>query len=1101
MATRLHRMSFSPAENLGSHHTMEINPPYSDLQRKDQHGVMGFLGGLPSLPGGNAQPLHQPQAVQHPLAAPPPPGGQPAGPAGELQQQQEHLQFQQQLLQLKQEQQVQQQLLLQHYQRQQQQLAQQHEKQLQERIKEYLEHQRQVQEEHKLERERIEKDRQLDQLRKKDKHEQSAVASSEVKQRLQEFVLNKKQREAAANNANTSPPNFRNWSRQRSSLDQASPPSTSAVSPQCRHLLLGKYDDDFPLRKTASEPNLKVRSVLKQKVIERRSSPLLRRKDKGPIPLKRRPLTIDGGGSKPDSLEGSPPNGSLSLHSSLHSSNGSTPIQEEPGTSPYHPLGGQGSSSDLALYSSPSMPNISLGRPPVATSSADGKILNSVSEAQVRAMAAARLGMPLTSHVLHSSLPFCSPLPVIDGEFTPPTSPGYVQQQMKGLEQSPSGPGHVLQVMYAPPPGTVITDAQVAQARLHRTIHRPLGRTQSAPLPLGHPMLQPQGMLLNAQLYEQQQQQHNLLKQHIRQTVLTRAGSKSQVVEHVEEETEAAVAQEMKDQPEVIDLTDSRKGSSSSASSSTAASEPQPPPPTSAALLQLQQRHRDLINRHSLHLGAGAEGSAFTRHQHGARPLSRALSSPLVSLSPPGGGGSSPQHQSELGSPPPPHGSPPHHRGGLTTALAYDSLMLKHQCICGDYSSHPEHGGRLQSIWARLQETGLVSRCERIRSRKATLEEIQSCHDEGYAFMFGTNPLNRQKLEMSKLELPIKSFVMLPCGGIGVDSDTTWNELHTASAARMAAGCVIELALKVAMGEAKNGFAMVRPPGHHAEFKQAMGFCFFNSVAIAAKQLRQKLKVEKILIVDWDVHHGNGLQQIFYDDPHVLYISLHRHDDGNFFPGTGDPQEVGIDDGTGFNINIAWSGALNPPMGDAEYVAAFRTIVMPIARDFDPEIVLVAAGFDAAAGHPPPLGGYQISPACFAYMTKQLMTLAKGKVVLALEGGYDLPSICDCSQECVAALLGDECTPLREEEVTRQPCAAAVQLLQKTAAIQAPHWPCIKKWAPTMGSSLLDAQQKEKEEVETVTALASLSMAAQMHGGPKSDPPQEDEPMEEDQEK
>lgn len=394
-----------------------------------------------------------------------------------------------------------------------------------------------------------------------------------------------------------------------------------------------------------------------------------------------------------------------------------------------------------------------------------------------------------------------------------------------------------------------------------------------------------------------------------------------------------------------------------------------------------------------------------------------------------------------------------------------------------------------------------MSRCERIRSRKATLEEIQSCHDEGYAFMFGTNPLNRQKLEMSKLELPIKSFVMLPCGGIGVDSDTTWNELHTASAARMAAGCVIELALKVAMGEAKNGFAMVRPPGHHAEFKQAMGFCFFNSVAIAAKQLRQKLKVEKILIVDWDVHHGNGLQQIFYDDPHVLYISLHRHDDGNFFPGTGDPQEVGIDDGTGFNINIAWSGALNPPMGDAEYVAAFRTIVMPIARDFDPEIVLVAAGFDAAAGHPPPLGGYQISPACFAYMTKQLMTLAKGKVVLALEGGYDLPSICDCSQECVAALLGDECTPLREEEVTRQPCAAAVQLLQKTAAIQAPHWPCIKKWAPTMGSSLLDAQQKEKEEVETVTALASLSMAAQMHGGPKSDPPQEDEPMEEDQEK
>ncbi|KAH8042399.1 hypothetical protein HPB51_022723 [Rhipicephalus microplus] len=280
--------------------------------------------------------------------------------------------------------------------------------------------------------------------------------------------------------------------------------------------------------------------------------------------------------------------------------------KREPGTSPYHPLN-QGGNSDLALYSSPSMPNISLGRPPVATSTADGKILNSVSEAQVRAMAAARLGMPLTSHVLHSSLPFCSPLPVIDGEFTPPTSPGYIQQQMKGLEQSPGAPGHVLQVMYAPPPGTVITDAQVAQARLHRTIHRPLGRTQSAPLPLGHPMLQPQGVLLNAQLFEQQQQ-HNLLKQHIRQTVLTRAGSKSQVVEHVEEETEAAVAQEMKDQPEVIDLTDSRKGSSASAA------EGAPPPHTSGTtLLQLQQRQRDLLNRHSLHLGAGMEGKQHNR--------------------------------------------------------------------------------------------------------------------------------------------------------------------------------------------------------------------------------------------------------------------------------------------------------------------------------------------------------------------------------------------------------------------------------------------------------------------------------------------------------
>ena len=228
---------------------------------------------------------------------------------------------------------------------------------------------------------------------------------------------------------------------------------------------------------------------------------------------------------------------------------------------------------------------------------------------------------------------------------------------------------------------------------------------------------------------------------------------------------------------------------------------------------------------------------------------------------------------------------------------------------------------------------------------------------------------------------------MLPCGGIGVDSDTTWNELHTASAARTAAGCVTELALKVASGEIRNGFAIVRPPGHHAEVQQAMGFCFFNSISIAVKQVMARVGVERVLIVDWDVHHGNGIQQIFYEDPHVLYISLHRHDDGNFFPGTGDPNEVGSEDGIGFNVNIAWSGGLNPPLGDAEYLAAFRSVVMPIARDFDPELVMVAAGFDAASGHPPQLGGYKVTPACFAWMTKQLMSLANGKLVLALEGG------------------------------------------------------------------------------------------------------------------
>uniref|UniRef100_A0A8C9W744 histone deacetylase n=1 Tax=Scleropages formosus TaxID=113540 RepID=A0A8C9W744_SCLFO len=377
-------------------------------------------------------------------------------------------------------------------------------------------------------------------------------------------------------------------------------------------------------------------------------------------------------------------------------------------------------------------------------------------------------------------------------------------------------------------------------------------------------------------------------------------------------------------------------------------------------------------------------------------------------------------------------------------SLVYDSQMLKHQCTCGDNSSHPEHAGRIQSIWSRLQERGLRSQCEVcVRGRKATLEELQSVHTERHVLLYGTNPLNRLKLDSRKLTgiLSQRMFVMLPCGGVGVDNDTIWNEMHTSTASRMAAGSVTELAFKVAKGELKNGFAVVRPPGHHADPSNPMGFCFFNSVAIAAKQLQQKLSVSKILIVDWDVHHGNGTQEVFYNDPSVLYISLHRYDDGNFFPGSGSPNEVGSGAGEGFNVNVAWTGGLDPPMGDAEYLAAFRTVVMPIAQEFSPDVVLVSSGFDAANGHPAPLGGYKVSAKCFGFLTRQLMRLAGGRVVLALEGGHDLTAICDASEACVGALLGLEAEPLSEEELQREPCPNGERSLQRVLQVHSEYLP------------------------------------------------------------
>ncbi|XP_013889955.1 histone deacetylase 7 [Austrofundulus limnaeus] len=493
---------------------------------------------------------------------------------------------------------------------------------------------------------------------------------------------------------------------------------------------------------------------------------------------------------------------------------------------------------------------------------------------------------------------------------------------------------------------------------------------------------------------------------------------------------------------------------------------------------QLQELHQHMKNLAVPVLRSGG-GVACGLGVH--RPLSRTQSSPAsTSLTLP---------EKTLSLAPQDPSSKPR----FTTGLVYDSQMLKHQCTCGDNSSHPEHAGRIQSIWSRLQERGLRGQCESIRGRKATLEELQSVHTERHVLLYGTNPLNRLKLDNRKLAgiLSQRMFVMLPCGGVGVDNDTIWNESHTSTASRMAAGSVVELSFRVAKGELKNGFAVVRPPGHHADPSNPMGFCYFNSVAIAAKQLQQKLSVSKVLIVDWDVHHGNGTQEVFYCDPNVLYISLHRYDNGNFFPGSGSPAEVGSGAGKGFNVNVAWTGGLDPPMGDAEYIAAFRSVVMPIAQEFSPDVVLVSAGFDAAEGNPAPLGGYKVSAKCFGFLTRQLMSLAGGRLVLSLEGGHDLTAICDASEACVSALLGIQ-DKMPEDVLLQKPNANAVRSLQTVIQIQSQYWQNLKDYSGTVGLSYLAAQSKDCEETDAVNALASLSVGIMPN---KSVP---DEPMDHD---
>jgi len=298
-----------------------------------------------------------------------------------------------------------------------------------------------------------------------------------------------------------------------------------------------------------------------------------------------------------------------------------------------------------------------------------------------------------------------------------------------------------------------------------------------------------------------------------------------------------------------------------------------------------------------------------------------------------------------------------------------------------------------------------------------------------------------------------------------------WNENYSTNAARTAAGCVLELATKVGLGEMKNGFALVRPPVHHAEHNEAIGGCYFNNVAIAAKYLTTNKISNRVLIVDWDLEHGNGLQQIFYNDPNVLVINIHRHDKGAFNSGTGHVTADGEEAGKGYNINIAFSGSDQAEFGDPEYLGAFRCIIKPVAEQFCPDIVLISAGFNSMAGH----DSYNVTAECFAFMTQELGRLAEGRIVLALEGGHHLVSLSQACEMCVRSLLGEQITHLPAKSLKCAPNKFAVKAIEECMAVHRKYWQ-FQYYLNNISLSVLDAVKRDKEEVDTITALASLSM-------------------------
>jgi acetoin utilization deacetylase AcuC-like enzyme len=311
----------------------------------------------------------------------------------------------------------------------------------------------------------------------------------------------------------------------------------------------------------------------------------------------------------------------------------------------------------------------------------------------------------------------------------------------------------------------------------------------------------------------------------------------------------------------------------------------------------------------------------------------------------------------------------------MATGYVYHSIYLQH-----DTGQHVEVAARLEAIISYLEKTGLKSKLTPIEPRPATVDEIALVHQKSYI----------KEIEEKAAK-----------GGGALDPDTVMSP-DSYQAALYAAGGLIRATEAVMGGEVANAFALVRPPGHHATAGQAMGFCLFNNIAIAARYALGKYKLERILIIDFDVHHGNGTQGTFYDSPQVMYISTHEYP---FYPGTGDINETGSGEGRGTNLNIP----LPAGCGDSEYLEVFEQVIAPAARRFNPQLILVSVGYD---GHwADPLAMMNLSVSGFAKMTGIIKGLAdelcNGRLVLTLEGGYNLEALAGSVKATFDVLLGN----------------------------------------------------------------------------------------------
>ena len=313
------------------------------------------------------------------------------------------------------------------------------------------------------------------------------------------------------------------------------------------------------------------------------------------------------------------------------------------------------------------------------------------------------------------------------------------------------------------------------------------------------------------------------------------------------------------------------------------------------------------------------------------------------------------------------------------TGFAYDPICLRHD----PGRAHPERSARLTATMERLARESWFAELVSVAAEPCPAEWLEAIHAPDY---------------VARAEEVCRS------GGPYLDVPDVGVSRESFDVARIAAGAGLALADRLMAGEIDNGFSLARPPGHHAERSLALGFCLFNNAAILARYLQHRHGLEKILILDWDVHHGNGTQHAFEEDPTVLYASLHQYP---FYPGTGAASEEGAGRGKGATINCPMPAGAR----DALYVEAFRTRILPAIDRFKPDAVLVSAGFDAHAEDP--LAAVELTTGCYRWMSERVLEAADrhagGRVVSLLEGGYSLEALPECVAVHLECLAGADC--------------------------------------------------------------------------------------------